>query len=178
MTAHTRSAAVVAVEPMRRRHLRRVVQIDAQERGDRWSPALFLAELRRGETDRCYRVARTDGVVAGFAGMLFTGGDGHVTTIAVDEAHRRRGIASALLAALAHDARRRGIDALTLEVRAGNEAAIALYRRFGFAPAGVRKGYYADDGEDALVLWAEGVTGDDYASRLAGLGYPDREVAP
>jgi [ribosomal protein S18]-alanine N-acetyltransferase len=178
MAARQRTAGVVEVEPMRRRHVRRVVHIDAQEHGDRWSPALFLAELRRGEADRCYRVARADGVVVGFAGMLFTGGDGHVTTIAVDVAHRRQGIASDLLAALAHDARRRGVDALTLEVRAGNEPAIALYRRFGFAPAGVRKGYYADNGDDALVLWAEGVTADDYAWRLARLGYPDPEVAP
>jgi [ribosomal protein S18]-alanine N-acetyltransferase len=163
----------VAIVAMRRRHLRRVVRIDAQERGDRWSPALFLAELRRGDVDRRYLVALDGGTVVGFAGMVFVGGDGHVTTIAVDDTHRRRGIGGALLAALAHDARRRGVDALTLEVRAGNAPAMALYRQFGFAPAGVRKGYYADDGEDALVLWAEGVTGDDYAARLARLGHGD-----
>jgi ribosomal-protein-alanine N-acetyltransferase len=55
---------------------------------------------------------------------------------------------------------------LTLEVRMGNQAARALYERFGFAPAGIRKGYYAEVGEDALVMWAHDVDGDDYAARL------------
>jgi [ribosomal protein S18]-alanine N-acetyltransferase len=159
----------LSVAPMRRRHLRSVVRIDGQEHGDRWSPALFLAELRRGDADRCYVVALEGSTVVGFAGMVFTGGDGHVTTIAVDASHRRRGVGTRLLLALAVDARRRGVDALTLEVRASNEAALALYRRFGFAPAGIRRGYYADNGEDALVLWANDVTDDAYGQRLAHL---------
>ena len=162
-------SGLVEVVPMRRRHLRRVVRIDAQSPGDRWSPALFLAELRRGDVDRCYVVARVAGEVAGFGGMLHVAGEGHLTTLATDTAHRRSGVATAVLAHLVTDARRRGATALTLEVRVSNEPAIALYRRFGFAPAGVRKGYYSPDGEDALVLWAEGIDSPAYAERLEGL---------
>lgn len=161
--------AGVDIVPMRRRHLRQVLRIDAQQAGDRWSPALFLAELRRGEEHRCYRVAVADGGVVGFAGMLMTAGDGHVTTVAVDGAHRRRGVATALLAALAVRARESGCSAMTLEVRAGNEAALGLYRRFAFVPAGVRRGYYSDNGEDALVLWAHDIDTDVYRRRLEGL---------
>ena len=58
---------------------------------------------------------------------------------------------------------------MTLEVRASNDAALQLYRRFGFAPAGVRKAYYSDNGEDALVLWAEDIDTPAYAERLARL---------
>jgi ribosomal-protein-alanine N-acetyltransferase len=159
----------VDVVAMRRRHLRQVVRIDAQSAGDRWSPGLFLAELRRGDGSRCYRVAMAGSRVVGFAGMLYAADDGHVTTVAVDEACRRSGVATALMLELATDARQRGCSALTLEVRAGNAPALALYRRFGFAPAGVRKGYYSDNGEDALVLWANDIAAPAYAERLEAL---------
>ena len=159
--------AVPDLAPMRRRHLRQVLRIDAAESGERWSLGLFLAELRRGDGSRCYLVAQRGGAVVGFAGMLYVGDDGHVTTVATDPRHRRSGVATALLAGLATDARRRGARAMTLEVRASNEAALGLYRRFGFAPAGVRKGYYADNGEDALVLWAEAIDTPAYTERLA-----------
>jgi ribosomal-protein-alanine N-acetyltransferase len=171
-------AATVDVVPLRRRHLRQVLRIDGQQEGDRWSPGLFLAEIRRGDDDRCYRVARHRGRVVGFAGMLYAGDDGHITTVATDGAHRRRGVATALLVALATDARRRGVDALTLEVRASNQPALGLYRRFGFAPAGVRKGYYSDNGEDALVLWADAVTSDEYGRRLGSLSGSPAGSAP
>ena len=163
------ASASVEVIPMRRRHLRQVVRIDGQSAGDRWSPGLFLAELRRGDGSRCYRVAMAGSRVVGFAGMLYAADDGHITTVAVDEACRRTGVATALLVELATDARGRGCTALTLEVRASNAAAVELYRRFGFAPAGVRKGYYSDNGEDALVLWASDLDTPAYAGRLADL---------
>jgi len=165
----------VEVVPMRRRHLRQVLRIDAQQPGDRWSPGLFMAELRRGDDGRCYRVALSGGRVVGFAGMLLVEGDGHVTTVAVDTAHRRQGVATALLASLVGRARSEGCSALTLEVRAGNSAALGLYRRFGFAPAGVRKGYYSDNGEDALVLWVEGIDTPGYADRLRSFANAQRE---
>ncbi|MCU0270119.1 MAG: ribosomal protein S18-alanine N-acetyltransferase [Acidimicrobiales bacterium] len=170
---------MVAIEPMRRRHLRSVLRIEAAAEHEGWSLGLFLAELRR-DTDRCYLVARVDGVVAGFAGMLFTDVDGHLVTMATDPAWRRRGIATGLLVALAHEARRRGMRNLTLEVRAGNAAAQSLYRSFGFAPVGVRRGYYADGGEDAVVMWAEGIDGDGYAERLRALAArpPSGATAP
>ena len=63
-------------------------------------------------------------------------------------------------------------------MRAGNEPAKALYRRFGFAPAGIRKNYYAEVGEDALIMWAHDIDGDEYAARLDAIeaGLPPAEV--
>jgi ribosomal-protein-alanine N-acetyltransferase len=158
----------LVVSPLRRRHLRQVLAIQSAEPIDGWSLGLFLAELGR-EHDRRYLVARRDGRVVGYAGMLFVGDDGHLTTIGAAPAARRCGVGSALVLALALHARGRGAQALTLEVRSSNDAAVALYRRFGFAPVGVRTGYYADTGEDAMVMWATEVDGDAYGERLDGI---------
>jgi ribosomal-protein-alanine N-acetyltransferase len=163
--ARTDEDLEVQLVPMRRRHLRGVLRIEGQGGPRGWSLGLFMGELAN-EAGRRYLVARAGGSVVGFAGMLFVGTDGHVTTIAVDEAHRRRQIGTRLMVALSRDAIERGATALTLEVRAGNEPAQAMYRRFGFAPAGIRRNYYPDTGEDALVMWAHDVDAPAYAERL------------
>jgi ribosomal-protein-alanine N-acetyltransferase len=75
----------------------------------------------------------------------------HVMNVAVDPDRRRRGIATALIAALLD--RIGGDVQVTLEVRRSNGGAIALYERFGFRSAGVRPRYYADNGEDAVIMW-------------------------
>ena len=79
---------------------------------------------------------------------------------------------------LVREAVARGTTALTLEVRMGNEPARALYQRFGFAPAGVRKNYYAEVGEDALIMWAHDIDGAEYGERLDRIeaGLPPAEV--
>jgi ribosomal-protein-alanine N-acetyltransferase len=90
-----------------------------------------------------------------------------VTTLAVDPAMHRRGIGTRLLLALAGEAIRRGVTGLTLEVRMSNKPAQELYRKFGFRPAGVRRNYYVETNEDALVMWADDVDDPAYARRLA-----------
>jgi ribosomal-protein-alanine N-acetyltransferase len=162
---HDRDLAVQLV-PMRRRHLRSVLRIEAQVYPRPWSLSLFMSELAL-RTTRAYYVARVDGMVVGYAGLMITGDDGHVTTIAVDPAWQRYKIGTRLLLALAGEAIRRGATGLTLEVRVGNEGAQALYRQFGFHPAGVRRNYYVETNEDALVMWADDVDGPAYARRLA-----------
>src|SRR5439155_16306586 len=92
--------------------------------------------------------------------------DGHVTTIAVDPVWHRHKIGTRLLLQLARDAVRRGATSLTLEVRMSNKPAQELYRRFGFAPAGVRRKYYIETNEDALVMWADDVDSNEYRRRL------------
>jgi ribosomal-protein-alanine N-acetyltransferase len=159
---------VVTLMPMRRRHLRAVLRIEGQGGHRGWSLGLFMGELAN-EHGRRYLVAKVGGSVVGFAGMLFMGTDGHVTTISVDRSWRGRGIATRLMLALCREAIDRGATALTLEVRAGNDAAQGLYRSFGFAPAGIRRNYYQESNEDALVMWAHDVDGDDYAARLDAL---------
>lgn len=159
------STPSVVIEPMGKAHLRRVLRIESQSGRRGWSRALFVSELDRG-ADRNYLVATVDAEVVGFAGMLFVEPEGHVTTIAVDESSRGRRVATHLMLALARDAAARGTEAMTLEVRVGNEPALALYRRFGFAPAGVRARYYSDTGDDALIMWANDVDSASYVQRL------------
>jgi len=153
---------------MRRRHLRSVLRIESKVYPVPWSMSLFLSELALRST-RAYYVAFVGRQVVGYAGLMMTLDDGHVTTIAVDPAWHRHKIGTRLLLALAREARRRGATSLTLEVRLGNKPAQTLYRRFGFRPVGVRKNYYAETREDALVMWAEDVAGEEYGALLDSL---------
>lgn len=160
-------SAPVRVGPMRRRHLRGVLRIEEQVNPRPWSLSLFLSELRYTES-RAYLVARVGTDIVGYAGVMLVAGDGHITNVGVDPAHRRRRIATRLLLELTRRALEEGAEALTLEVRASNTGAQELYRRFGFVPAGVRKGYYPEQGgaEDALIMWATDIDTPEYRARL------------
>jgi len=155
----------VHITPMRRRHLRSVLRIENQVYPRPWSLGLFMSELAL-RTSRVYLVARVGPTVVGYAGLMLTAGDGHVTTIAVDPQWHRAKIGTRLLLALARQGVARGVGALTLEVRMTNESAQAMYRTFGFAPAGIRKNYYVETNEDALVMWAHDVGTAEYGDRL------------
>jgi ribosomal-protein-alanine N-acetyltransferase len=158
----------VTIGPMRRRHLRAVLRIEQQVYPRPWSMGLFMSELGiRGS--RVYVVARVGTTVVGYGGLMLVADDGHVTTIAVDPAWHRNKLGTRLLHTLASAAIRRGAKNLTLEVRESNRAAQDLYRAFGFAPAGIRKGYYVETKEDAIVMWANDVDTPEYAARLARL---------
>jgi len=161
-------ALEVRITPMRRRHLRGVLRIEQQVYPRPWTFGLFLGEVSQ-RASRVYLVARVGSEVVGYAGMFRAVDDGHITTIAVDPPWQRRGIATRLLLALARAAVDRGCRNLTLEVRMSNSGAQALYQRFGFVPAGVRKGYYPETGEDALVMWANDIDTEAYADRLREL---------
>jgi ribosomal-protein-alanine N-acetyltransferase len=179
VTAPTRDPRHLEVHlvPMRRRHLRSVLRIESQVYPRPWSLSLFMSELALRST-RAYYVARVDGAVVGYAGLMMTGDDVHVTTIAVDPAWQRHKIGSRLLLALAREAIRRGAENLTLEVRVSNQSAQAMYRKFGFRPAGIRKNYYVETNEDALVMWAEDIDTAAYGERLARIegGVPGTTV--
>lgn len=152
---------------MRRRHLRAVLDIEQQVYPRPWSARLFEDELDR--SGRVYLVARVGPTVVGYAGLLMIADDGHVATVAVHPDWQGQGVATRLLAELVQGALGLGANQLTLEVRVSNLAAQAIYRRFGFAPAGARKAYYADNREDALVMWAHEVSGPAYGRRLSDL---------
>ena len=160
-----REALEVSIVGMRRRHLRSVLRIESSVYPRPWSLGLFNSELSM-KGSRSYRVAKVGSSVVGYAGLMHVAGEAHVTTLAVDPAWHRRQVGTRLLLALATTARGWGCTGLTLEVRMGNGPAQDLYRRFGFVPAGVRKGYYAETGEDALVMWAHDIDVPAYADRL------------
>lgn len=162
------AAPDVQLAAMRRRHLRSVLRIEQQVYPRPWSLSLFLGELSLRST-RSYVVARVGGEVVGYGGLMITLDEAHVTTLAVDPAWHRRGLGTRLLAHLARVAVERGACHLTLEVRVSNTAAQALYRRFGFCPEGVRRNYYVETNEDALIMWAHDIDTQAYAARLATL---------
>jgi ribosomal-protein-alanine N-acetyltransferase len=150
---------------MRRRHLKGIMAIERQVYPRPWSPNLFLSEMG-DPRNRAYLVAKLGKDVVGYGGIMSYGDEAHVTTIAVDPTHHRRKIGTRLLYELIQEGLRMGAQAISLEVRVSNWGAQRLYGRFGFRPVGVRKGYYQETGEDALVMWADDVRSRDYRSQL------------
>lgn len=168
------AAPRLEVTRMKRRHLRGVMAIERQVYPRPWSPNLFLSEM--SETgNRCYLVARIDREVVGYGGLISYGEEAHVTNVAVDPLHHRHKIGSRLLHDLIQNAIAMGAEAVSLEVRVSNWGAQRLYGRFGFRPVGVRRNYYQEIGEDALIMWLDGIRGREYQERLRELmaGVPE-----
>lgn len=96
--------------------------------------------------------ALENGVVIGYIGMQFVLDEGYVLNVAVEKAHRNRGIGSALIQTLVTHCKKENFAFLTLEVRAGNRTAQSLYGKFGFIKVGDRKNYYTQPAEDAVLM--------------------------
>lgn len=158
-------AVVIEITRMRRRHLRRVLSIEARVYPRPWSASLFLSELSQ-RTTRTYVVARYEGEVVGYAGMMFTGREAHVTNIAVDPDFHSRKIGTRLLLHLVTEAVARGAEVLSLEVRVTNDVAQRMYEKFGFSAVSVRKGYYIETNEDALVMVVEDARSTGFRLRM------------
>jgi [ribosomal protein S18]-alanine N-acetyltransferase len=162
----------VRLVPLRRRHLRSVMRIEQQVYPRPWSLGVFMSELGQ-PASRHYVAARAGGRVVGYAGVMFGYDEGHVTNIAVDPAWQRHRIGTRLLVHLFHAVLARPAGHITLEVRVSNTAAQAMYRRFGFETEGIRKNYYAETNEDALVMWVHDISTPE---RLAALAAIESEV--
>jgi ribosomal-protein-alanine N-acetyltransferase len=165
--------ALVTLVPLRRRHLRSVLRIEQQVYPRPWSLGVFMGELGQ-HGSRHYVGARAQGRLVGYAGLMFGYDEAHVTNIAVDPAWQRHHVGTRLLVNLFHAALRRPSRDITLEVRVSNTGAQAMYRRFGFETEGLRRNYYAETGEDALVMWARDIA---HPARLAILGDIEQTVA-
>lgn len=160
--------SAVTFEQMRRRHLPAVMRIEHRAHPKAWSLGVFNSELSQGSS-RYYVVVRVDGRVGGYGGLMFVADEAHVTNIAIAPSLRRRGLGTLLLAHLAREGTLRSCTAMTLEVRAGNLGAQALYKNFGFVTAGVRRNYYPETGEDALVMWLYRLRSPEVQARLEAL---------
>ncbi len=142
--------------------------LDERSFANPWPRRSFEFELNENEASRQW-VAEMDGVLVGVIVVWLLGEEAHIATLAVQPELRGRGIAARLLCAALQALAAEGAVTAALEVRAGNTAALHLYRRFGFVEVGRRKGYYQDNGEDALLM---DLTGLD-AARLAELCPPE-----
>ena len=133
--------------------LTQVVELERDVFGaEAWTPEMLLGELEQQPASRYYLVAHDEGKIVGYAGLLGAGGQSDVVTLAVASDHWGFGIGSALLEALITEAARRDCAQVFLEVRIDNSRAQRLYRRYGFAEIGIRRGYYQPSGADALVM--------------------------
>jgi len=117
-----------------------------------WSEVSFFEEITRNGIAR-YVVAEVAGEIAGYAGIWLIHEEGHITNIAVHPDFRRQGIAKALISELFAMSEGCGVKTYTLEVRASSESAISLYKNMGFKKCGVRKKYYENNSEDAIIMW-------------------------
>jgi len=160
---------------MRRRHLRGVMAIERQVYARPWSPNLFVSEMSE-PNDRCYLVARADKAVVGYGGLIRYGDEAHVTNLAVDPQLQHLGIGTVLLHELVTHAIAMDGHAVSLEVRVTNWGAQRMYGRFGFRPTGIRRNYYQELHEDAVVMWTDDIRTREYARRLASIAaaMPDR----
>ena len=142
-------AAAVEIRRLIYADLPQVVAIERRAFTTPWSLAMFVLELSK-PSGICL-AAEVERELVGYLICSRYDTVWHVMNVAVDTDRRRRGIATALISALLE---RVGDDAqITLEVRKSNTGAIVLYEQFGFRAAGVRRRYYADNGEDAVIMW-------------------------
>ncbi len=134
---------------MQERHIADILQVERECFSDPWSEKMFKEEIS-GKFAHYY-VVEVDGVAVAYMGMWALSGEGHITNVGVLQSQRRRGFAKALIEHFINMAKEEKLEFMTLEVRASNAPAIALYESFGFVQVGVRKKYY-ENTEDALLL--------------------------
>ena len=118
-----------------------------------WSRESFINELKNNVFAR-YFVIEKDKRVIGYGGMWLVLDEAHITNIAIHPDYRGLRLGERLMRRLMGLALRSGAASMTLEVRKSNEVAQRLYRKLGFVEEGVRPGYYTDNGEDAIIMWA------------------------
>jgi ribosomal-protein-alanine N-acetyltransferase len=132
-----------------------VIAIEEASFTSPWTRDMYLAELDNTGVSYFYLARTPLGEIIGFCSFWRVLDELHLNNLAVSPEHRRAGVATALLLKVLGDGARFGAARATLEVRSSNTAAQQLYERFGFTVAGVRRKYYSNPPEDALVLWKE-----------------------
>jgi len=144
------------VEPLvLSRDLDEILAIEKRCFTNPWTREMFVGELERGDVARAYVARTAEGAVAGYCTAWLVADELHINNLAVGPECRGGGIGRALVEHSLGEAVRQGARRATLEVRRSNRVALRLYERLGFKAAGVRRGYYTNPREDALVLWLE-----------------------
>ena len=132
-------------------HIPQIEQLERQCFSMPWTAELLRSQMKDAQHEFIAALS-PDGTVLGYVGMMYVLDEGYISNVAVDPDYRRQGIADALIDCLVERCRMHGLSFVTLEVRAGNEPAIALYRKHGFDPVGLRKNYYDRPKEDAVLM--------------------------
>lgn len=141
----------IRFELLAEEHLPDVLAIEKMSNGAPWSEPSFRNEI--GHANGHFLVAKREGKVVGFGGVWLLVDEAHVINVAIDPNHRRQGIARNLVSELLVRSKDDGMTCATLEVRSSNDAALKLYEGLGFVQTAIRRHYYPDNKEDAIVMW-------------------------
>jgi len=144
----------ITVRPMVMTDVDGVMAVEQDSFLTPWSRSAFEEELAQNRLAR-YIVAVENDEIVGYPGTWLVINEAHVTNVAVSGQRRREGIGRLLMQKLMDLARENDMESMTLEVRVSNAAARHLYEQLGFVEAGIRKNYYSETKEDALILWCE-----------------------
>jgi ribosomal-protein-alanine N-acetyltransferase len=148
--------------------VREVMRIEQQSFTTTWPANAFYQELNDNKLAHYY-VGRIGDTIVAYGGIWVILEDSHITTIAVEPRYRGRRYGEVMLVKLLDEAIARGASWMTLEVRESNDVAQALYRKYGFTTVSTRRGYYSDNNENALVMWAGNMKSEIYSNRLRAL---------
>lgn len=152
----------ILIKRMEKTDVDNVIAIEAKAYGEHhWSKESFMNELAN-ELARYYSAFDENGNLVGYAGCWQILEEVHITNIAVSPDFRRNGIGEKLLRQIIDDCYENKAKYITLEVRVSNAPAIGLYEKYGFKSLGVRKGYYQNNNEDALIMWTENIFYDKF----------------
>jgi ribosomal-protein-alanine N-acetyltransferase len=152
-SASTQAAASAGVlRPMTVLDIDRIETLEVLCFKTPWPREAILEELEKNQKAHYY-VFEVEQRIVGYCGMWVILDEGHITNLAIDPEERSKGYAQGMLEKFTEVAASLGVLALTLEVRSGNAPAIHVYEKAGFKSMGIRKGYYLDSGEDALIMW-------------------------
>ncbi len=164
----TNGDAPLLISSMIDADIKDVLSIEQQSFSTTWPANAFFQELHDNKLAHYY-VGRAGSKLVAYGGIWVILEDSHVTTIAVSPGFRGRRYGEKMLLHLLDQAMDRGASWMTLEVRESNAAAQALYRKYGFTTVSTRRGYYSDNNENALVMWAGNLKSDIYKNRLCAL---------
>jgi len=158
----------IVIEEMRLDDIDAVQEVERASFPVPWPANAFRHELTQNKNAH-YIVAKEGEHIVGYAGLWLSLDEAHITTFAVLPQYRRRKIGERMLLSLFERAEKLGAEWLTLEVRASNLPAQRLYEKYGFRPAGVRRRYYSDNNEDAIIMWTERLRDRAVRDRIARL---------
>ncbi len=153
------------IAPMETKDIPAVARIERLSFSTVWPNDAFYNELSTNRLAH-YFVGRVGERIVAYGGLWVILEDSHVTTLAVDPEYRGRRFGEVLLLRLVDEAIDRGAAWLTLEVRESNAVAQRLYQKYGFTTVTTRHGYYSDDNESALIMWAGSLKSEIYRNRL------------
>lgn len=148
----------ILIEKMELKDLDDVLEIEQKSFPSPWSRSTFIDELENNDLAHLFVARKADGEnkgkLLGYISFWIFAGEAHITNIAIQEDYRQKGIGSKLLTHCLSYAKGKGCREAVLEVRRSNKAAILMYKKFGFTPIGIRRKYYSDTNEDAIVMQA------------------------